>query len=88
MLLHDDGKIEIIPFVIQLTNHLLVFCQHKIFNEISKYEAEVDDSVVSFNFKFTRVYGIEWKCSLLVDEKSLVRYITFSAVDLEYNIIC
>jgi hypothetical protein len=47
ILLHMHGKVEmiIIPFVIQ-TGLLLA----SIFNKISKYEAEVDNSVVLTSF--------------------------------------
>jgi hypothetical protein len=42
-----------------------------MFNKISKYEAEVDDSVVSLNFKFTgvQVYGINIRMELLVVDR-------------------
>jgi hypothetical protein len=47
MLLHiwkvDNGKTEIIPFVIQLS----CFLSASMFSKTIKYEAEVDDFVVS-----------------------------------------
>jgi hypothetical protein len=40
----DDGEIEIILFVIKLGRYFAVCVQ---FNNTSKYEADVEDSVVS-----------------------------------------
>jgi hypothetical protein len=68
----DKGKIQ--NHLVCHTIGLLVCRQHLIFSKVSKYEAEADNSMVSFIWSSLGFMEskYEWKCSLFIDETSSI----------------